>query len=91
MSDPTNTSTDNKAARDVAYNPEHFDRMKHVSRRHFFVRDMVEAMEISVPLVRTDENIADFLTKPLPPKTFYRLRAIVMNERNVPIATPTSK
>lgn len=88
---PTSMSTDNKAARDVSYNPEHFDRMKHVSRRHFFIRDMVEAMELSVPLVRTDENIADFLTKPLPPKSFYRLRAIVMNERNSLGAATTSK
>ena len=82
VDEPSPLSTDNKAARDISYNPEHFDRMKHVARRHFFVRDMVENMQITVPLVRTDVNIADFLTKPLTPKTFYRLRAAVMNERH---------
>ena len=43
---------------------EHHDRMKHVQRRHFFVRDMVESLELEVPFVRTADNIADFFTKP---------------------------
>ena len=30
--------TDNKGARDTSYNPEHHSRMKHVERRHFYVR-----------------------------------------------------
>ena len=34
-----------------AYNPEHHGRMKHVERRHFFVRDMVEKFEIRVPWI----------------------------------------
>ena len=38
--------------------------MKHVQRRHFFIRDMVESFEIEVPFVRTADNIADFFTKP---------------------------
>ena len=62
---PTTLYMDNKSAIDLAYNPEHHDRMKHVLRRHFFVRDMVEEFEIEVPFVRTDDNIADFLTKPI--------------------------
>ena len=33
--------------------------MKHVQRRHFFVRDMVESFEIEVPFVPTKDNIAD--------------------------------
>ena len=56
--------------------------MKHVERRHFFVRDMVEKFEIEVPFVRTDDNIADFFTKPMPnAKKFYGMRAKIMNER----------
>ena len=31
---PTPLSTDSQSARDVSYNPEHHDRMKHVQRRH---------------------------------------------------------
>ena len=60
---PTCLGTDSQSARDVSYNPEHHNRMKHVECRHFFVRDMVEKFEIEVPFVRTDDNLADFFTK----------------------------
>ena len=77
---PTKLATDSQSARDVSYNPEHHDRMKHVQRRHFFVRDMVESLEIEVPFVRTDDNIADFFTKPLQGKKFHAMRRLIMNE-----------
>ncbi len=82
---PTSLATDSQSARDVSYNPEHHDRMKHVQRRHFFVRDMVEKHEIEVPFVRTADNIADFFTKPMKtPKAFHAFRSIIMNERKSP-------
>ena len=66
MTEPKSLSSDSKSARDVAYNPEHHARMKHVLRRHFYVRDMVEEFKykINVPFVRSADNISDFLTKP---------------------------
>ena len=60
---PSKLSTDNQSARDVSYNPEHHSKMKHVERRHFFVRDMVESFELEVPFVSTFDNAADILTK----------------------------
>ena len=63
---PISLSVDNKGAVDLAYNPEHHKRTKHIERRHFFVREAVERGEIRVPFVRTDDNLADFFTKPLP-------------------------
>ena len=77
--EPTILSTDNKAAQDLSYNPEHHGRSKHIARRHFFIRDMVESQEIVVPLVNTHDNDADFFTKPLAPKRFKFLRRKVMN------------
>ena len=56
---------------------EHFS--KHIARRHFYVRDMVEAMQITVPLVSTVDNQADFFTKPLPPPAFLKFRSRIMN------------
>ena len=57
--------------------------MKHVERRHFFVRDMVESFEIEVPFVPTDQNPADFFTKPMKnAKQFREFRRIVMNARD---------
>ena len=76
----TPLATDSQSARDTSYNPEHHDRMKHVQRRHFFVRDMVESLEIEVPFVRTADNIADFFTKPFTANKFHAMRKIIMNE-----------
>ena len=36
-----------------------------------------------MPFVRTDDNIADFFTKPLPARKFYEMRRRIMNERTV--------
>ena len=80
VSGPPSLATDNMGARDTAYNPTSHDRMKHVARRHYFVRDMVESFEITVPFVRTCDNWADFFTKPQPPKLFFAMRAVIMNE-----------
>ena len=77
--DATVLTTDNKAARDLSYNPEHHNRSKHIQRRHFYIRDMVESQEIVVPLVNTQENDADFFTKPLAPKRYKYLRRRIMN------------
>ena len=86
-SSPTLLYTDSKAARDVSYNPEQHDRMKHVERRHFFVRDMVEKFELEVPYVSTLDNIADFFTKPMhSSKQFFAFRRLIMNERSSPAA-----
>ena len=55
--------------------------MKHLQRRHFFVRDMVESFELEVPFVRTADNVADMFTKPMKSAAdFHKLRRIVMNE-----------
>jgi hypothetical protein len=81
VSGPSNVSTDNQAARNLAHNPENHERTKHVARRHFFVRDMVESLELRVPFVGTKDNYADFLTKPLTKAVFFALRAIFMNEQ----------
>ena len=40
-------------------------RTKHIERRHFFVREVVENEKIRVPFVKTVDNLADFFTKPL--------------------------
>jgi len=77
---PTELSSDSQSARDSSYNPENHGRLKHVARRHFFIRDQVEAFEIRVPLIGTKDNYADFLTKPLGEDDFFKHRATIMNE-----------
>ena len=78
-SEPPPLHMDNKSAIDLAYNPEHHARTKHIDRRHYFVRECVEQGRLRVPFVSTSDNIADFFTKPLMGKDFFRLRDIIMN------------
>ena len=40
---------------------------------------MVEDGRIRVPYVATADNMADFFTKPLPAKSFFRMRDTIMN------------
>ena len=76
---PISLGVDNTAARDIAYNPEHHAKVKHIQRRHFFVRECVENMQITVPYVNTCDNLADFFTKSQDPKLFFRMRDEIMN------------
>ena len=78
-SQPTTLGMDNQSAIAISYNPELHSRTKHIDRRHFFIRECVENLELRVPFVSTIDNMADFFTKPLPPKTFYRMRNAIMN------------
>ena len=77
--DPTSVYVDNTATIDLSYNPEFHSRTKHIDRRHFYVRELVEQHTIQVKYVNTAENLADFFTKPLPPKNFFKLRDRIMN------------
>ena len=76
---PVSLAVDNTAARDLAYNPQHHDRTKHIARRHFFIRELVEEGRLVVPFVRTSDNLADFFTKPLAPDLFEYFRGEIMN------------
>ena len=66
---PVDLYLDNKAAGDLAYNPEHHPKTKHIARRHFYVRECVEEHKLRVPFVASHDNLADFFTKPLNAKT----------------------
>ena len=79
--EPVSLGVDNTGARDLAYNAEHHDKTKHVLRRHFYVRELVENHRLRVPFVATVNNIADFFTKALPPKQFEAMRDRIMNVR----------
>ena len=43
------------------------------------IREAIEEAKICVPFVRSDENLADFFTKPLKPQRFFELRDKIMN------------
>ena len=80
---PIDLFVDNQSAIDLAYNPEHHQKTKHIQRRHFYVRELVEDLRINVPFVKSADNVADFFTKPLCSRMFFPMRDRIMN---VPVA-----
>ena len=77
--DSVELGCDNKAAINLSYNPEHHERVKHVERRHFFIRECVENGQLTVPYVNTVDNLADFFTKPLQGDNYFSMRDAIMN------------
>jgi len=68
---------DNKAAETVARDPVLHSNMKHVTRRHYYAREMQMAGEIKVSWVDTKLNIADALTKAMAVPRFEALTAMM--------------
>ena len=47
--------------------------------RYFYIKDNVDAKEITIKYCATDDMIADFFTKPLQGTKFKTMRNIIMN------------
>jgi hypothetical protein len=54
---------DNQAAQQMAMNPVHHQRKKHIDVRYHFVRERIQTKEIKLEHVSTKENLADIMTK----------------------------
>lgn len=65
---------DNQGAIKLVQNPEYHKRTKHIDVRFHFIRDKVEEGTIAVNYVRSEEQLADILTKGLRKDVFNRLR-----------------
>ena len=66
---------DNMSAIELSKNPVHHDRSKHINTRFHFIRECVENGVVSVEHVRTEDQLADILTKPLGRVRFVELRS----------------
>ncbi|KAE8969014.1 hypothetical protein PR001_g27622 [Phytophthora rubi] len=69
----TDVFIDNKAAISMASNSGYTPLAKHIDLRVHFVRDHVENGAIKVQHVRSAQQLADYLTKPLPTPQFVLL------------------
>jgi hypothetical protein len=65
---------DNTSAISVAKNPVFHKKMRHVERRHHFLRDHVEKGVIEMRYIDTERQLADIFTKPLDSSRFADLR-----------------
>jgi hypothetical protein len=69
---PTRIYTDNQGSMALAKNAVHHARTKHIDVRHHFIREKLEAKEITIEYCETDRMTADVLTKALArPKHHY--------------------
>jgi hypothetical protein len=65
---------DNVGAIEMANIPTMRPRTKHLNIKYYHFREEVSKGTISIHHMRTEEQIADILTKPLPEASFRKLR-----------------
>ena len=56
---------DNQSCIKLSENPVFHDRLKHIEMRYHVIRDLVQRGALKLQYIRTDEQIADILAKPL--------------------------
>lgn len=69
-SEPMKVFCDNQSAINIANNPVHHDRTKHVEIDRHFIKEKIENGTVSLLYTPTSQQIADILTKALPRKNF---------------------
>ena len=62
---------DNKAAIAIAHNPVQHDRTKHVEGDTHFIKEKLEDKIIQFPFVKSEDQLADILTKTISSKIFH--------------------
>lgn len=62
---------DNKAAIDISHNPIQHDRTKHVEVDRHFIRQNLDAQIIQFPFVKSEDQLADILTKAVCGRIFH--------------------
>ena len=63
---------DNKSTICLAKNPEFHARSKHIDIRHHFIRDLIKNKTFTIEHIRTENMVADVLTKGLPKIKHYK-------------------
>ena len=65
---------DNDVARGIADRSVKVKRSKSIDKSFHYIRDRVELQDIVILRVDTNDNLADFFTKALPPQRHIQLR-----------------
>ena len=78
LTEPSPLYVDSTVAQAMAQGEGSHKRRRHIDIKHHAIREQIKNKVITVEWVRTADQQADMLTKPLPRKDFQRLRALVM-------------
>ncbi|KAJ0401726.1 hypothetical protein P43SY_003047 [Pythium insidiosum] len=70
---PTVIYVDNQAAIAMVEHSGYQSRAKHIDLRYHFVRDAIESGELETKYVRSEDQLADFMTKAMPTPQFTKL------------------
>ena len=74
-----NVFEDNEGVIKLATNKYASRRTKHIDVKHHLVRDVSDARKVRVPYVRSGDQHADLLTKPLDMQKFYKHAKFILN------------
>jgi Reverse transcriptase (RNA-dependent DNA polymerase) len=81
----TEIRVDNKSAIELAKNPVHHERSKHIDVRYHSIREHIKEKEVQVTHVPSNDQVADIFTKALPRPLFENCRRKLgmMNTRDL--------
>ncbi|KAF2345550.1 hypothetical protein FHG87_023694 [Trinorchestia longiramus] len=75
--EPVGIFVDNRGAIDLAKNPVHHQRSKHIDIRYHFIRAIIQDNKAVLSSVPSEENMADMFTKPVTRQTLLKFKVCV--------------
>ncbi|EMG45193.1 Polyprotein, partial [Candida maltosa Xu316] len=73
---PITIYEDNTSCQKLAQNPVFHDRSKHIDLKYKFTKQHIEEGRIKIESIKSENNVADIMTKPLPKHLFKTLRSL---------------
>jgi hypothetical protein len=74
----------NLSAAELAKNPVHHSRTKHVAKKYHMIRQLVNLRVVIIAYVRSEENIADVFTKAVGSYVIIRFQFMIMGGSDIP-------